>query len=153
MRKVKIVILVVVIALTVLFVTQNQPYFQERHRFVFDPFVLEPITLPELPNLIYFCICLGLGGLITWLATVIGRFRLKKELKVLGQTTTSQQVKIDTLNRELAEAKAIPSSIETVASVPDVDHVEDASVPVEDVSVSDTDLAEENSIPASTDKV
>ncbi len=146
MRKVKIIILVVVIALTVLFVTQNQPYFQERHRFVFDPFVLEPITLPDLPNLVYFVICLGIGGLLTWLAMVIGRFRLKKELKVLGQTTTSQQVKIDTLNRELAEVKAIPSITEPVASVPENDLVEDASV-------TEPDHREENSAPASADKV
>ena len=146
MRKVKIIILVVVIALTVLFVTQNQPYFQERHRFVFDPFVLEPITLPDLPNLVYFVICMGIGGLLTWLAMVIGRFRLKKELKVLGQTTTSQQVKIDTLNRELAEVKAIPSITEPVASVPENDLVEDASV-------TEPDHREENSAPASADKV
>lgn len=125
MRKVKIIILVVVIALTVLFVTQNQPYFQERHRFVFDPFVLEPITLPELPNLVYFGICLGVGVLLTWLATVIGRFRLKKELKTLRQTTTSQRVTIDTLNRELAEAKAIPPSMVVEESAPNPPAVEE----------------------------
>ena len=168
MRKVKIVLLVVVIALVVLFVTQNQPYFQERYRFAFDPFVLEPITLPELPNLVYFCICFGLGALITWLAMLIGRFRMKKELKGLNQTTTSQQVQIDTLNRELAEAKAIPNGIATAKSAlgndldkevisPENDLGKDESSPendvVENANVTDTDHEKEASVPTSKDTV
>ncbi len=119
MRKVKIIIFIVVIAIAILFVTQNQPYFQERHRFAFDPFVLEPILMPELPNLVYFGICLGVGVLLTWLATMIGRFRMKKELKALRLRSTSQQTTIDTLNRELAEAKAMPASVATHAQPPD----------------------------------
>jgi|GEM_PF-4029039 len=119
MRKVKIVIITVVIAITVLFVAQNQPYFQQRHRFAFDPFMLEPITLPELPNLFYYGICLGVGVLLTWLTMLIGRFRIKKELKALRQRTASQQVTIDTLNQELAEAKAVGVGATTDLQSPD----------------------------------
>ena len=154
MRKVKIFLLVVVIALVVLFVTQNQPYFQERHRFALDPFVLEPITLPELPNLVYFCICFGLGALITWLAMLIGRFRLKKEIKGLKQTTTSQQVQIDTLSRELAEAKAIPAGIDTGARPLD-QGLDNLTPPSEDIVEKDTspmeDQSDENAIVANAD--
>jgi len=104
MKKFKLVLWLIILALLALFFFQNKGFFMARHELAFKLPFLTPYTLPEMPNAILFLAFLLFGLLIAYFFSLLERFKLNKTIKNLNATVDSNLEMISALKGQL-EAK------------------------------------------------
>ena len=107
MRKFKIAVWVIIIGLLLLFMFQNQEYFQTTNDFKIN-FIFVDYQFPGISNAIVFLACFVLGLLVAFIFGLIDRFKNKKTVKQLNTTIHSNQETITKLADELESVKHKP---------------------------------------------
>ncbi len=108
MRKVKLIIVILILALVVVFAVQNQAYFEKKDILKLDLLVAN-YTTPELSNAVICVIAFLLGIIVAYLGTMSGRMKQRKSIKQLNTSLSDQQNEIVSLKSELdAQQKAPP---------------------------------------------
>ncbi len=108
MRKVKLIIVILILALVVVFAVQNQAYFGKKDILKLD-LVFANYTTPELSNAVICVVVFLLGIVVAYLGTMSGRMKQRKSIKQLNTSLSDQQNEIVSLKSELgAQQKASP---------------------------------------------
>lgn len=108
MRKFKIFLWLLLIAVLAVVVWQNQAFFMMRQSFHVNPGIAGPYVTPELPIVV---ICAGLfliGFLIAYIYGLYGYFKQNKTIKHLNATVAAQTEEIQNLQRELEALQPPP---------------------------------------------
>jgi hypothetical protein len=109
MRKFKIFLWLLLLAVLAVVVWQNQAFFMTRQSFHVDPWLAGPYATPELPIVV---ICAGLfllGFLIAYVYGLYGYFKQGKTIKYLNATVAAQTEEIQTLRRRVEEIEQPPA--------------------------------------------
>lgn len=109
MKKFKIAVFVIILALLVLFSFQNIEYFKKTDIFELNLSFLGTYKTPELSNAE---ICIGiviLTIIIFYLLTLSGRIKQRKSMKELNSTLNDRDNEINSLRSELKVSKTSPS--------------------------------------------
>ena len=109
MRKFKIFLWLLLLAVLAVVVWQNQAFFMTRQSFHVDPWLAGPYATPELPIVV---ICAGLfllGFLIAYVYGLYGYFKQGKTIKHLNATVAAQTEEIQTLRRRVEEIEQPPA--------------------------------------------
>lgn len=109
MRKFKIFLWLLLLAVLAVVVWQNQAFFMTRQSFQVDPWLAGPYATPELPIVV---ICAGLfllGFLIAYVYGLYGYFKQGKTIKHLNATVAAQTEEIQTLRRRVEEIEQPPA--------------------------------------------
>jgi hypothetical protein len=109
MRKFKIFLWLLLLAVLAVVVWQNQAFFMTRQSFHVDPWLAGPYATPELPIVV---LCVGLfllGFLIAYVYGLYGYFKQGKTIKHLNATVAAQTEEIQTLRRRVEEIEPPPA--------------------------------------------
>lgn len=111
MRKFKIFLWLLLIAVLAVVVWQNQAFFMTRQSFQVDPWLAGPYATPELPIVV---ICAGLfllGFLIAYVYGLYGHFKQSKTIRHLNATVAAQTEEIENLRRRVAKFEQPPADV------------------------------------------
>ncbi len=112
MKKLKLIIVLIILALVTIFAFQNQDYFKQTHQLSLDLILAGPYTTPVLNNATICIAAFLLGVIIAYLLTLTGRIKQRKSIKTLNYTLNDRQNEIVTLKTELETQKpSAPSGI------------------------------------------
>ena len=100
MSNFKISFWAVVFGLIGIFIFQNQDFFMAKQSFGID-IIFTNYKTPDLHNAILFGGIFLIGFIISYIFTLIDRFKFRKVVKSLGDTIASQNEKITSLINEL----------------------------------------------------
>ena len=115
MSKIKIVIWVIILGLTVTLFLQNETLFLSKQTLSFDLYFINKLQTPELPVAVYFLAALIIGLLISYFFSLSDRFKSRKKIKGLITNLDAQREEVVILRKEVEELKnAAPAP--TVAS-------------------------------------
>ena len=106
MKKFKIILALLIIALIAVFMFQNEAYFQSRHSLVLNLLVTDPLTTPELPNAVICLSCFFIGILLAYFSSLMERFKTKKIVKEMNATIKSHQDTISDLKSKLESGQS-----------------------------------------------
>jgi uncharacterized integral membrane protein len=106
MKKFKIILALLIIALIAVFMFQNEAYFQSRHSLVLNLLVTDPLTSPELPNAVICLSCFFIGILLAYFSSLMERFKTKKIVKELNANIKSHQDTISDLRNKLGSPQS-----------------------------------------------
>ncbi|MCP4368923.1 MAG: hypothetical protein GY797_12540 [Deltaproteobacteria bacterium] len=107
-KRVKIGIWVIIIALLALLFHQNQDFFLASQSLALNLY-FKTFSLPEVVNIFLFLICFLAGLLFAAYFIFFDRFKLKKINKRLNTTLNTHLEKISSLKKELETLKPIES--------------------------------------------
>ncbi len=96
MKKIKILFWIIIFAIVVLFIFQNQPLFLEKQAIRID-LQFARYELPQIPNVIILMASFLIGLLLSYFFNLSERFRSKKMVRQLNATIDSLQQEISTL--------------------------------------------------------
>lgn len=116
MKKFKLVLALIIMALLGLFFYQNKAFFMAKEMLHFQLPFMEDYPLPEMPNAILFLACILFGLLITYFFNLLERFRANKTIKGLNATVDSNLEMISSLKNELATYKSRENRADTPAA-------------------------------------
>ena len=108
MKKVKLILVLIILAVVVIFAFQNQVYFKETRQLSLDLIVAGPYVTPVINNATICAAFFMLGVVITYLLTLTGRIKQRKSIKVLNNNIGERQKEIITLKSELETQKSSP---------------------------------------------
>lgn len=118
MKKVKLVLLGIIVALVLVFAFQNQSYFQEKHLLGLDLLVMDPLSTPEISNAVICLSSFALGIVFAFILGLSGRVKRKRAVKELNSTLATRENEIATLKSEVEAIRpAVPD--ETSVLPPD----------------------------------
>ena len=109
MRKFKIAIWVIIFGLLLLFMFQNQEYFQSKANLKINLMLVEPYHFPELTNAVIFLGCFVLGLLVAFFFGFVDKFKNKKVVKQLNSAINENKETIEKLEGELKSMKPVPA--------------------------------------------
>jgi uncharacterized coiled-coil protein SlyX len=109
MRKFKIFLWLLLIAVLAVVVWQNQAFFLMRQRLHINPWIAGPYATPELPILVICAVLFLLGFLIAYIYGLYGYFKQGKTIKHLNATVAAQTEEIHSLQKK-AEALQQPAA-------------------------------------------
>ncbi len=107
-KRVKIGIWVIIIALLALLFHQNQDFFLASQSLALNLY-FKTFSLPEVVNIFLFLICFLAGLLFAAYFIFFDRFKLKKINKTLNTTLNTHLEKISSLKKELETLRPIES--------------------------------------------
>ncbi len=115
MKKLKLLVLLIILALLGFFIYQNINYFMTEetvgiHFRSFD------WTSPELPVLVYWGICLAAGFLIAGIRGFAKSFVLGRELKKKNLIIQEQEIQISDLNTRINDLTRTPANMTAPAA-------------------------------------
>ncbi len=110
MKKAKIVFWVIVLIFAGIFFYSNKDFFMAGQILTLNLYFKEFKT-PELPMAVLFLVFFLVGFLIAYFSSLYERFKTKKSVKNLEDTTTFQSEEISTLKKELESLR--PASAAT----------------------------------------
>lgn len=113
MKKVKLVVLLVILAVIVLIGYQNMGFLLVKHHFGINLWFVN-YQSPEIQNGVLVLGFFVAGLLLAFIATLRSRWHARRAIKGLAGEVTSSSEKITALERELAALKAVPQNTETV---------------------------------------
>ncbi|HDI60619.1 MAG TPA: DUF1049 domain-containing protein [Desulfobacteraceae bacterium] len=119
MRKFKIFLWLLLLAVLSVFVWQNKAFFMTRQSFHIDPWLAGPYSTPELPIVV---ICAGLfllGFLIAYVYGLYGYLKQSKTIKHLNTTVAAQTEEIQALRRRVEELEQPPAAEAVVDPPPE----------------------------------
>lgn len=119
MKKFKIFLWLLLIAVLAVVVWQNQAFFMMRQSFHINPWLAGPYVTPELPILV---ICAGLfllGFLIAYIYGLYGYFKQGKTIKHLNATVAAQTEEIQKLRGQLEVRQPSPATEVAAEAVAD----------------------------------
>jgi type II secretory pathway pseudopilin PulG len=122
MKKVKLIIIGIILALVIVFAFQNQDYFQLKHSLGLNLIVAGPYKTPEISNAVICIVAFLLGMIVFSLLTLSGRIKQRKSIKALNNSLNNQQIEITSLKSELDASRAstsgqvLPDSVSTPTS-------------------------------------
>ncbi len=108
MKKVKLILVFIILALMVIFAFQNQVYFKETRQLSLDLIVVGPYVTPVMNNATICAAFFALGVIITYLLTLTGKIKQRKSIKNLNNTLGECQKEIVTLKSELETRQSSP---------------------------------------------
>lgn len=129
MRKFKIAIWVIIFGLLILFMFQNQEYFQNKANLKINLMVVDAYQFPEVTNAVIFLACFVLGMLVAFFFGFVDKFKNKKVVKQLTGAISSNKETITKLESELDDIKQTqtkPSTEVKVEEVPEAKVAESA---------------------------
>ncbi len=116
MKKIKILFWIIIFAIAVVFVFQNQPLFLEQQTIRIDLRIVS-YELPHIPNAIILMASFLIGVLVSYFFNLAERFRSKKMVKQLNAAVDSLQQEISTLkSRSAPPNDSAPSEKEDQAA-------------------------------------
>lgn len=96
MKKVKILFWILIFAIVVLFIFQNQSLFLNKQTIRIN-LHFASYELPDLPNVIILMACFLIGLLLSYFFNLSERYRSKKMVKKMNETIGSLQQEISGL--------------------------------------------------------
>ncbi len=129
MKKVKLVIFGIIVALLLVFAFQNQTYFMKTAQLELNLYFMDKMITPVISNAIVCLSFLALGFVLSFLLSLSGRIKRKRIVKELNKTLTEREKELVTLKSEV-ETNQPPAAVE-----PPVDA---ASPPAEEEPVAKT---------------
>ncbi len=112
MKKFKIGLIIVILAVFGLFVLQNLQFLLEKKSITLNLFFVRAYSTPELPMGVILLISFLAGFLIAYIVALFERFSLKNIIKALNYTIESNIEKIAELKNEVSSIKKEVSSVQ-----------------------------------------
>ena len=106
MKKIKLAFWAMIILIMLIFVFQNQVYFQTLNDLKINLFVYDEIKIPQVNNAIIILASFLLGLLISFASSLPGKLKNKKAIKTLNYTNQSLQNELASLKGELDPTKS-----------------------------------------------
>lgn len=110
MKKFRIVLWVIFIALVLLVYFQNRTFFNKMQQFTINFKVAGPYQSKELPIAVWFLGTLCLGFLIAYVYALIEKFKTGRLIKGLKTEMEKQEQMIAQMKQEMAPAPEFPSN-------------------------------------------
>jgi|SaaInl8_200m_RNA_FD_contig_31_98065_length_1719_multi_9_in_0_out_0_2 hypothetical protein len=107
MKKVKYAVWLIILASLGVLIYQNQAYFLAEESLKVD-MIKWKYTLPAIPNVAYWGICLLVGLLLAGFKGLLVSFRLKREIKEKTAFISKLEKENDELSKELAPFQGDP---------------------------------------------
>jgi hypothetical protein len=114
MKKIKLVVMLLIVALILVFAFQNQTYFQEKQQLGLSLPLMDPYSTPEVSTAAICLICFFLGFLFSFMMSISGRMKRKRTIKSLNLSVKKREKEIETLKKEIKEAVPEPKPEELV---------------------------------------
>jgi uncharacterized integral membrane protein len=114
MKKVKLVIFGIIVALLLVFAFQNQTYFMETAQLELNLYFMDKMITPVISNAIVCLSFLVLGFVLSFLLSLSGRIKRKRIVKELNKTLTEREKELVTLKSEV-ETNQPPAAVEPSA--------------------------------------
>jgi len=106
MKKVKVAFWVILLAVVVVFVYQNNDFFMAKQILRFKLPILDELRTPELPHAILFLAFFLTGFLMAYFFSLYDRFKSRKTIKNLNAATVSQLQELATLKSEMESLRS-----------------------------------------------
>ncbi len=154
MKKLKILLLLIILALLGFFIYQNMDYLIKTEETVGIHFRSFDWTSPALPVLVYWGICFAAGLLIAGIRGFAKAFVLGRELKKKNLIIQEQEIQISDLNTRINDLTRTPAntpapSVSGDSQLPEKDK-DDANWPASDKMETSGEQAQEKT--ASSDE-
>jgi uncharacterized integral membrane protein len=114
MKKVKLVIFGIIVALLLVFAFQNQTYFMETAQLELNLYFMDKMITPVISNAIVCLSFLVLGFVLSFLLSLSGRIKRKRIVKELNKTLIEREKELVTLKSEV-ETNQPPAAVEPSA--------------------------------------
>lgn len=101
MKRARIALSLVAVALIGLIVVQNWDYFGAPQRFKVDLYVLDEHLTPGIGNWFFFIVCFLIGFLPSYIRSLIEGYRSERLIKKLYAASAAQNEEISGLKREV----------------------------------------------------
>lgn len=102
MKKFKIVLWLIIIALLILVFFQNKAFFIGKQALMLDLYVTEPFQSLPLPIAVWLLVALVIGFLFAYFLALVERFKTNRLLKGLKAKLESQEKTIAQMKQEMA---------------------------------------------------
>jgi len=114
MKKIKLFVMLLVLALVLVFAFQNQTYFQEKQHLSLTLPLLDPYSTPEVSTAVVCLVCFFLGFLFSFMISISGRMKRKRTIKSLNGSVKKREKEIEALKNEIKEVVPAPKPVELV---------------------------------------
>ena len=121
MKKIKLVLFGIIVALLLVFGFQNQTYFMQTAQLKLNLFFINPMITPEITNAIVCLSFLILGFILSFLLSLSGRIKRKRIVKELSKTLTEREKELDALKSETKAVQTPATTVSSVEETPPVD--------------------------------
>jgi|SaaInl8_200m_RNA_FD_contig_81_620357_length_1755_multi_3_in_0_out_0_2 hypothetical protein len=106
MKKIKIAFWLIIVGFLGLLIYQNRLYLLATHSLTFEiPFTEKFYQLAQIPNGIFFVICLLIGFLVAYFLSLLSRFKDSRTIKSQKATIKSYTDTVSALKKEVESIK------------------------------------------------
>ena len=113
MREFKIIFWIIVCALIVIFIYQNQQFFFEANQSFRADLIFTEFKTPAISSALLLIIAVILGFIISYAFSIPGRMTNRKKIKLLQKAVDSQLKEIESLNKRLKASTPVESKPES----------------------------------------
>jgi hypothetical protein len=110
MRKFKITLWILLLAVIGLFFYQNKVFFLNKPSLTFQIPFLETYHIPQVPNAVLFVAFFAIGLLIAYFFSLLERFKSNRTLKDKEATISAQLEEIASLKSRLEKGSTVPKA-------------------------------------------
>lgn len=114
MKRIKLVVMLLIVAVILVFAFQNQTYFQEKQHLGLRLPLMDPYSTPEVSTAVVCLVCFSLGFLFSFMISISGRMKRKRTIKLLNGSVKKREKEIETLKSEIKEVVPEPKPVELV---------------------------------------